>query len=97
MKYAKLINGYPSYSPRRLIIGDKWVYNPTAEQLVELGYMPLIETTAPETDEQHYALCNWAEVDGQIVQNWTVEELPDLAGPEDYEQALVEMGVDFSD
>lgn len=97
MRYAKLINGFPSYAPRRSIIGDKWVYNPTEDQLSELGYMPVIETSAPETDEQHYAVCSWDEEDGHIVQSWTVEELPDLAGPEDYESALAEMGVDFSD
>ena len=97
MNYAKLVNGFPTYAPRRLIISDKWVYNPTAEQLTELGYMPVVESEPPVTDEQHYALCSWAEVDGQIVQSWTVEELPDLAGPEDYESALSEMGVDFSD
>lgn len=97
MIYAKLVNGYPSYAPRRLVIGDKWVYNPTAEQLMKLGYLPVIVSDPPETDEKHYAVCTWAEEDGNIVQSWTVEELPDLAGPEDYEQALEEMGVDFSD
>ena len=97
MRYAKLINCYPCYAPRRMGIGDKWVYNPTAEQLTELGYLPVVESKPPETDEQHYAVSIWAEEDGHIVQSWVVEELPDLAGPEDYEQALEEMGVDFND
>lgn len=97
MIYAKLMNGRPSYAPHRLMIGDKWVYNPTGEQLMELGYLPVIFSDPPETDEKHYAVCSWAEEDGHIVQSWTIEELPDLAGPEDYESALQQMGVDFSD
>lgn len=97
MIYAKLVNSYLSYAPHRLMIGDKWVYNPTEEQLTELGYLPVVESEQPVTDEQHYAVCSWAEEDGHIVQSWTIEELPDLAGPEDYESALTEMGVDFSD
>lgn len=76
MHYAKLINNYPSYAPRRMIIGDKWVYNPTLEQLTELGYLPVVESEPPVTDEQHYAVPHWTEQDGEIVQSWTVEEIP---------------------
>ena len=97
MQYGKLVDGALKYSPHRTVIGDKWVYNPTAEQLTDMGYLPVIVSDPPETDDKHYAVCTWAEEDGHIVQSWTVEELPDLAGPEDYEQALEEMGVDFSD
>lgn len=97
MRYAKLTEGAPVFSPKRMIIGDNWVYNPTAEQLMELGYLPVVVSDPPETDDKHYAICTWAEEDGHIVQSWIVEELPDLAGPEDYEQALQQMGVDFSD
>lgn len=76
MKYAKLINNYPSYAPRRIHIGDAWVYNPTDEQLLAEGYLPVVETDAPETDDRHYAEPHWTEVDGEIVQSWTVEEIP---------------------
>ncbi len=55
MRYAKLINNYPSYAPRRIRIGDAWVYNPTGEQLLAEGYLPVSETEPPETDAQHYA------------------------------------------
>ena len=95
MRYAKLINNYPSYAPRRMIIGDKWVYNPTTEQLTELGYLPVIETSAPETDEQHYAVASWRIVDNTIVEEWSILEIPDDATAEDYENALEEMGVRF--
>ena len=76
MRYAKLINNYPSYAPRRLRIGSVIVYNPTDTQLLAEGYLPVIETDAPETDERHYAVPHWAIQNDQIVQSWTVEEIP---------------------
>ena len=76
MRYAKLINNYPSYAPRRLRIGSVIVYNPTDVQLLSEGYLPVIETDAPETDERHFAEPHWAIQSNQIVQSWTVEEIP---------------------
>ena len=97
MRYAKLVNGFPFYAPRRAIIGDEWVYNPTAEQLTKLDFLPVIETPAPETDEQHYAIPSWEIVNDKIVKSWSVLELPDYATEQDYENALIEMGVQFDD
>ena len=95
MQYAKLIHDYPSFAPRRMRIGDMWVYNPTGAQLLAEGYLPVTETPAPETDEQHYAEPRWIRADGKIVQTWEIVEISasDEAGAEDYEQALAEMGV----
>lgn len=76
MKYAKLINNCLSYAPRRLRIGDTWVYNPTDAQLLAEGYLPSIETPMPDVDTQHYAVPHWAEQNNRIVQSWTVEEIP---------------------
>lgn len=76
MHYAKLINNHPYYAPRRLLIGSAWVYNPTDAQLLAEGYLPVIETEPPETDERHYAEPHWAEENGQIVQSWKVVEIP---------------------
>lgn len=97
MNYAKLENGYPVYSPKRMIIGEMWVYNPTTEQLSKMGYMPVIETAAPETDDKHYAVPSWEIVNDEIVESWSVLEIPDYATEKDYENALVEMGVQFDD
>lgn len=97
MRYAKLVNGFPSYAPRRAIIGDKWVYNPTAEQLTELGYLPVLESEPPETDEQHYAVASWRIVDDRIIEEWSILEIPDYATAEDYENALEDVGVNFDD
>ena len=90
MRYAKLINNYPSYAPRRLRIGSAWVYNPTDAQLLAEGYLPVIETEPPETDEHHYAEPHWAEENGQIIQSWIVGEMPDEVTPEEIAAAIEE-------
>ena len=91
MRYAKLINNYPAYAPRRFRIGDAWVYNPTDAQLLAEGYLPVVEADPPETDALHYAEPHWAEENGQIVQSWTVEALPDEVTPEEIAAASEEV------
>ena len=76
MRYAKLVNNYPSYAPRRLRVDNSWVYNPTEQQLLSDGYLPVVETEPPVVEDGYYAVPHWEEVDGEIVQNWTVEEIP---------------------
>ena len=73
MKYAKLINDFPSYAPRRMLIGSAWVYNPTDAQLLAEGYLPVVETEPPVVEDGYYAAPHWTEQNGQIVQSWTVE------------------------
>lgn len=76
MRYAKLVNNYPSYAPRRMRIDSSIVYNPTDAQLLAEGYLPVVETDAPEVDERREATPHWTIQNHQIVQSWTVEELP---------------------
>lgn len=76
MRYAKLINNYPSYAPRRIRIGSVIVYNPMDTQLLAEGYLPVIETEPPETGERHYSEPHWTELEGQIVQSWEIVEIP---------------------
>lgn len=76
MKYAKLVNNYPSYAPRRMRIGSVIVYNPTDAQLLSEGYLPVLETPMPVTDEQHYAEPHWQEEPNQIAQRWEIKEIP---------------------
>ena len=76
MRYAKRINNHISFAPCRMRIDGDWVYNPTDAQLLAEGYLPIIEADPPVTDEQHYAVPHWTEQSRQIVQSWTVEEIP---------------------
>lgn len=94
MRYAKLINNYPSYAPRKIRIGDEWIFNPTDAMLMDAGYLPVIETEPPETDANHYVEPRYVERDGQIVQEWDIVELPpepDEVSPEEIVDALMEV------
>lgn len=73
MRYAKLVNHYPVYAPRRICMDGEWIYNPTEEMLERCGYLPLIESDPPETDGDHMLVSSWDECDGHIVQMWSVE------------------------
>ena len=76
MRYAKLVKNYLSYAPRKLRVEETWVYNPTEQQLFADGYLPVIETEPPEVEDGYYAAPHWTEQNGNIVQSWTVEEIP---------------------
>lgn len=86
MRYAKLINNYPSYAPSKIRIGDEWIFNPTEEMLLDAGYLPVIESEPPEPTEGYYYDPVYDEADGQIVQSWVAVELspePDEVSPEE--------------
>lgn len=76
MKYGKIENGTFAFAPQGFIIGGFRIFNPTDAQLLLKGYLPVVETPMPEADEQHYAVPHWAIQNNQIVQSWTVEEIP---------------------
>lgn len=74
MRYAKLVNGYPAYHGIRNPIinpnGSKTVTK-NAQRLLAAGFLPVVETPAPE--EGAYT-CAWQDTGSAIVQTWT--ELP---------------------
>lgn len=73
--YAKLIDGRLNPAPSMLIAGDAVVYNPTDETLVDLGYLPVVETEYPETTE--IMAEEWFIENGRIVRRWIeVEPIP---------------------
>ena len=51
--YGKLKNGVLLYAPKTLIIGDKKVFNPTAEMYLSKGYKPIMNNPYP-TDGKSY-------------------------------------------
>ena len=73
-KYAKLINGVIVFAPRKIKNGDSITYNPTAEMLLPLGYLPVRFTDAPETEVGYEAVCTWEQTDTEIIQQWHIEE-----------------------
>ena len=76
---AKLIDGALVYAPRKInrtIDGqDYTTYNPTDEMLAEQGWLLLVETEHPEPPIGYEYQPTYAEVDGEIVQSWTLVEV----------------------
>lgn len=87
MTYAKLENGVLHYAPRKLRIGDAWVYNPTGEQLLAEGYLPVVETEPPEAEPGWHYDGSWEQREDSIVRIWTLAEdpepVPELPTPEE--------------
>lgn len=80
--YAKLIDGNLHRAPKKLIIGDNAVYNPTDEQYRNAGYKPveMVEQPDDAPEGKHYE-SQWIEQDGAIVQDWYLVDDPDDIDP----------------
>ena len=76
MKYAKLINNSPVYAPNPILINGAYIGNPPGEVYLEQGYKPVRYTDPPETEPGYIAVPGWEETTEEIVQTWTVEEVP---------------------
>lgn len=76
MKYAKLINNYPSFAPNPILHDGLWYGNPPSEIYEAEGYKPVRYTDPGEAPEGYYWVETWAETGGEIVQGWEAVELP---------------------
>lgn len=76
MKYAKLIDNQIQFAPRHYIEGEYQISNPTPEMLIAKDYKPVVYTDPPVVAEGYVAVPGWEEQAEEIVQTWTVEEVP---------------------
>ena len=76
MTYAKLIDGPPSYAPNPIKHDGLLYGNPPASIYGAEGYKPVVYTDPPEVEPGYVAVPGWAETADEIVQVWTVEEVP---------------------
>lgn len=81
VKYGKIVCGtlrVPLIHPGYIVIDGKKVYDPTEEQLLEQGYLPVIETE-PQQIEGKIAEASYAvSEDGtEIIQSWTYIDVPE--------------------
>ena len=74
--YGKLENGNLTFAPRSVVVEDKRIINPDEKTLFSLGWLPVVMTEAPETEEGFYPVSHYEERDGRIVRVWTVEAEP---------------------
>lgn len=77
MRYAKLIDGYPSYAPNPILIDDMYIGNPPGSVYEAEGYKPVVYADQPsEAPAEYYWAETWAEEDGNIQQGWVLVEIP---------------------
>lgn len=79
MDYAKLNNGKLTKLVRfpngATILDGKFKRNPTEEEILSAGYLPMEEQEEPQNKDGYIKSSKWVQTDTSIVKKWTV--LPD--------------------
>lgn len=79
MEYAKLENGKLTkcviFPNGMAILGKKFKRNPTEEEILSAGYLPMEEQPEPKNKDGYVKSSKWVQTDTAIVKKWTV--LPD--------------------
>jgi hypothetical protein len=79
MEYAKFINNNLTKLVRFpngmvLLVKDKKVKrNPTHEEILSAGYLPIEETTEPESRDGFIKSSKWVQTDSAIVKKWSMK------------------------
>jgi hypothetical protein len=77
MRYAKLINSFPTYAPNPILVDGNWIGNPPGEVYLAEGYKPVVYADDPGEAPVGYRWEEtWAEEDGNIQQGWVLVETP---------------------
>ena len=73
---GKIIDGVLAYPPHRIVLNGMQIFNPTEEQLMQVGYKPITETPMPEEpapEGQHYEP-TYTDTGDTITQGWALVE-----------------------
>lgn len=85
MKYAKLIDNFPSYAPNPILIDGSYIGNPPGSVYEAEGYKPVVYSDPPGEAPAGYQWTEtWSEDQGNIQQGWVLVEITELDG----EQAM---------
>ena len=77
MKYAKLINNYPSYAPNPILHAGLWYGNPPGSVYEAEGYKPVVYSDPPGEAPAGYQWSEtWTENEYIIQQGWELVEVP---------------------
>lgn len=49
---GKIIDGKLTYPPHRIVLDGMQIFNPTDDQLIQVGYKPITETPMPEEGQR---------------------------------------------
>ena len=66
--YGKIINDILHFAPRKIVIDNTLIINPTDEQLTQAGYKEVIFTDCQYNDKY---ISSWEQTETQIIQHWT--------------------------
>ena len=71
---GKIIDGVLTYPPHRIVLNGMQIFNPTDEQLMQVGYKTITETPMPEDpapEGQHYE-ARYTDSGDTITQSWVL-------------------------
>ncbi len=79
MEYAKLENGkltkFGIFPNGMCVLNGRFKKNPTHEEILSAGYLPIEETTEPQNKDGFVKSSRWVQTDTAIIKKWTV--IPD--------------------
>lgn len=77
MEYAKLTNGKLTkcviFPNGMSVLNGRFKKNPTHEEILSAGYLPIEETAEPESRDGYIKTSKWVQTDTAIVRKWTVK------------------------
>ena len=69
MIFAKLIDNQLQIAPNPLVVDDKIIANPTADILLQQGYLPVVIETSPDINDYYYTPI-YTKSNNKIYQSW---------------------------
>lgn len=96
---GKITDGILAYPPNRIVLSGMQIFNPTDEQLRQVGYKPIAETPMPEEpapEGQHYE-ARYTDSGDTITQSWIlVDDEPVDPSGKTIEQRVTTLEQDVS-
>ncbi len=96
---GKITDGILAYPPNRIVLSGMQIFNPTDEQLMQVGYKTITETPMPEDpapEGQHYE-AQYTDSGDTITQSWVlVDDKPVDPAGKTIEQKVTDLEQDVS-
>ena len=90
---GKITDGILAYPPNRIVLNGMQIFNPTDDQLIQVGYKPITETPMPEEPApkgQHYEV-KYTDEETQITQSWVLVDNPPADTSKTLEQRVTDL------
>ena len=90
---GKIIDGKLTYPPHRIVLDGMQIFNPTEDQLIQVGYKPITETPVPDEpapEGQHYE-SKYTDAGDTITQSWVLVDNPPADTSKTLEQRVTDL------